>query len=50
MNTSALYQKVNFSLAVALMGSAALLGITLMLQAAELENPLIERVVFAEEL
>lgn len=38
-----LTQQVNFSISVICMGSVALLGITLMLEAAELPNPIAER-------
>lgn len=51
MKKSALTQKVNFALSVVLMGSAALLAMVLMFNAAEMENPIAEHLtVLAEEL
>lgn len=37
-----LTQQVNFTISVICMGSAALLGIVLMLEAAEMQNPVAE--------
>lgn len=41
-NTNILSRQVNFSISVICIGSFALLGIVLMLEAAEMENPIAE--------
>lgn len=52
MNKNFLWQKVSFSLSVGLIGSAALLGITMIIEADDKENPIaqvIANTVYAEE-